>query len=205
MADSIAIDPHKWFYVPIEAGCALFKDLKYSKAAFSHIPDYLAADKDLDDRLDYNEHGVQLSRGFKSLKIWMTFKAYGAKRLKEAIEHDIKKAQYLKIKIEQSEYFQVTAEGPLSVLCYRFNPAKLDLDEQIPEEADILESINHRLLTDIEKDGRVFITGTRVHGKTSLRSCFVNHRTQKYHLDKIVSVLEELAENICKTITLNMV
>lgn len=204
-ADSIAIDPHKWFYVPIEAGCALFKDMKYSKAAFSHVPDYLAADKSLDERLDYNEHGVQLSRGFKALKIWMTFKAYGTQKLAEVIEQDIYKAVYLKDKIEGSPLFQVMAEGPLSIVCYRFNPKVLGLNECVPEEEQVLEELNLKLLEALEKDGRVFITGTKIHGKTALRSCFVNHRTQKRHLDKIFEVLEELAEGIVTKVRLESV
>lgn len=202
-ADSIAIDPHKWLYVPIEAGCALFKDLKYSKAAFSHIPDYLAADRSIDTRLDYNEHGVQLSRSFKALKIWMTFKAYGAEKLSNAIAQDILKAQYLKNLLVGSDYFDIAAEGPLSIICYHFNPKKLNLNDAVSEEAQVLEELNLKLISDIERDGRVFITGTKINGKTVLRSCFVNHRIQQHHLDKIFSVLEELAEAITHKVSLD--
>jgi aromatic-L-amino-acid/L-tryptophan decarboxylase len=191
LADSIAVDPHKWLFVPFEAGCALFKRPDDSRVTFSHIPDYLAGDTSEGSfRKDFMEHGFQLSRNFKALKIWMLFKAHGAGKLKQAIEHDILNTRYFTSLIRQSSNFEIMAEGPLSVICYRANPAKLN---QTEEE---LETLNKRLIECIEQDGRVFITGTKVNGKTVLRSCFVNHRTQEHHLIHIFDVLEELLQNL---------
>lgn len=186
MADSLAMDPHKWLYVPIEAGCCLFKNMSDLRSAFSHIPDYLAADR-MDERMDFMEHGMQLSRGFKALKIWMTFKAYGSEKLRAAIEHDIEKTQYLASVVENADDFEVVAQGPLSILCFRYSPKGMNLT------SEELEDLNLQLLAAIENDGRVFVTGTKVYDKTVLRICFVNHRARLRHVDRIFSVVKELA------------
>jgi glutamate/tyrosine decarboxylase-like PLP-dependent enzyme len=189
LADSVAVDPHKWFYVPIEAGCALFKDEGLAKAAFSDVPDYLAADKLADDeRLDYMEYGVQLSRGFKALKIWTTFKACGAERISEAIKNDILKSRHLKHLVEKHKNFEVMGEGPLSVVCFRFHPCEKGFSETD------LDQLNERLLMSIEQDGRTFLTGTKINGRTVLRSCFINHRAELSHVERVFSIIEELSE-----------
>lgn len=198
LADSIAVDPHKWLFVPFEAGCSLFKREEDARSTFSHIPDYLAGDTSEGSfRKDFLEHGFQLSRNFKALKIWMLFKAYGAKKLKQAIEHDILNTRYFTSLISNSKNFEVTAEGPLSAVCYRANPVNYNLSE---EE---IESVNQRLLEEIENDGRVFITGTKIRSKTVLRSCFVSHRTQKQHLHYVFNVLTELLQQIVDEIVTN--
>ena len=190
-ADSIAVDPHKWLYVPLEAGCALFKREEEIPATYSHVPDYLVADKAGQQRRDYMEYGFQLSRSDRALKIWMTFKTFGASNLQTAIEQDIEKTRYLANKLRRSELFEVVAQGPLSIVCYRLIPKY----RQHYTEAE-LEVLNQKLLDDLESDGRIFITGTRVHKKLCLRSCFVNHRTQQRHLDFTLSVLEELGRKV---------
>ena len=189
-ADSIAVDPHKWLYVPFEAGCALFKREKEITATFSHVPDYLIADRTGQQRRDYMEYGFQLSRSDRALKIWMTFKVHGAGKLRTAIQQDIEKASYLGARLQESELFEIVAEGPLSIVCYRLHPTGRAYDE------NQLELLNQELLDTLEADGRVFITGTRVHDTLCLRSCFVNHRTQQRHLDQTVQVLEELGSKV---------
>ncbi len=186
-ADSIAVDPHKWLYVPFEAGCALFKKEAQMPATYSHLPDYLVADRTKEERRDFMEYGFQLSRSDKALKIWMTFKVLGAEKLKSAIDQDIEKARYLGASMEASDLFEVVATGPLSIVCYRFNPRGNDFSEER------LEALNQQLLDRIEEAGKVFITATRVWGKLSLRSCFVNHRAQQRHLDFTFEHLRQLA------------
>ena len=103
LADSLALDPHKWLYVPIEAGCALVRDPAHLPATFSFLPEYLRADRSPNlGRMDLMEYGLQLTRSFRSLKIWMTFKALGAKKLRQAIEQDILKARYLADKLNKA-------------------------------------------------------------------------------------------------------
>ncbi len=190
-ADSLALDPHKWLYVPLEAGCALFKDPEQLKETFSLVPDYLKVDRDADvGRTDFMEYGPQLTRSFRALKIWVTFKAYGARRLKENILNDINKVQYLDQKLQENSQFEILSPAQLSILCFRWNPEPGTFTETQ------LDAMNVQLLHALEKDGRVFITGTRIKGKIALRVCIVNHRTQQRHLDKLVSILDTLTEEI---------
>jgi len=188
-ADSIALDPHKWFYVPIEAGCILVKNPEFLRQTFSMVPEYLQTGKE-EDRTDFMEYGLQLTRSFRALKVWMTFKAYGKKKLINAIEQDILKVKYLEKKLRASKEFEVVAPAILSIVCFRYRPKDLRSKE------GELEKLNLKLLDTIEEDGRVFVTGTRIDGKIALRVCIVNHRTQKQHLDILFEVLMELAAKV---------
>lgn len=190
-ADSLALDPHKWFYVPIEAGCALFKDPQAQKMTFSLVPEYLTADRSADlARTDFMEMGPQLTRSFRALKVWMTFKAYGTRLLKENIAHDIEKARYLGSLLLENEDFEILAPPTLSIICFRLNPRNLTLKEAA------LDKLNLQLLHAMEEDGRIFITGTRIREKTALRVCIVNHRTQMRHIDHLMAVMKQLVKGL---------
>ena len=185
-ADSVVINPHKWLYVPFEAACILVKEPDKLRKTFSHLPDYLKSDRSDDGRTDMMEYQLPLTKSFKSLKVWMTLKAYGAKRLRETIQSDIDNAKYLARKVEESDDFELLSPVPLSIACFRYRPSGLS-------EAEV-EELNKKLLLTIEKDGRIFLTGTRLHGKTALRTCFINPRTTFNDVDSILEVVRGLAE-----------
>ena len=190
-ADSVALDPHKWLYVPIEAGCALVKDIKTLREMFSILPNYLKLDIEKSHRFEFMEHTFQLSRSFKALKLWMTFKAYGADKLKKSIEDNIKVMRYLGELISKSEDFELLAPVTLSTVCFRYKTKELPLSK----DEQYLSKLNKRLLELAEKDGRVFITGTMIaDNEVALRACSVNHRTKKKHVENLINVLRELAE-----------
>ena len=188
-ADSLALDPHKWLYVPIEAGCSLFKNASLQKETYSLVPEYLKVDQSVDGtRTDFMEYGPQLTRSFRALKVWITFKAYGADRIKNNISHDIRKVQYLRSLLEAEADFEILAPAPLSILCFRLNPSDGSLDEHY------LNDLNEGLLHALEEDGSVFVTGTRINDCTALRVCIVNHRTQFRHIDKLVAIVTTKAK-----------
>ena len=194
LADSLALDPHKWLYVPIEVGCSLFKNPKHQRESFSLVPEYLKVDKTADlGRTDFMEYGPQLTRSFRALKVWMTFKAYGAARIKQNIEYDIDKVQYLRTLLDQHGDFELLAPSPLSILCFRLKP------QGDQWNAEALDELNTQLLHKLEEDGRVFITGTRINQATALRVCIVNHRTQMRHIERLVCVVTEMAERLLQT------
>lgn len=191
-ADSVALDPHKWLYVPFEAGCVLVKNRQDLRDTFSILPDYLRSDVDKSERLNFMEYSFQLSRNFKALKVWMTFKAYGAEMLRAAIQENITTMRYLASLIDQSDDFERLAPVPLSAVCFRYRTD----DVQYHHDEEYLSSLNKKLLDAVEKDGRVFITGTMIRGKTALRACCVNHRTQPRNVEYLLSVLRELGSNV---------
>lgn len=184
LADSVVIDPHKWMYIPFEAGCFIVKDPGKLRKTFSTIPDYLRSEKDDDGRTDLMEYQLPLTKSFKSLKVWMTLKAYGASRLREAIQEDINRAKFLAGLVEESEDFELLAPVPLSIAVFRYAPQKLNEKK--------IEALNKMLLPAIEQDGRIFLTGTKVRGKTALRTCFINPRTEIKHVKNILDVVRDL-------------
>lgn len=187
-ADSVVVNPHKWMYVPFEAGGVLVKEPEHLRRTFSTIPDYLKSDQKSGGRTDLMEYNLPLTKEFKSLKVWMTIKAYGADRLREEIVSDINKAQYLVELVENNENLELMTPAPLSIVCFRYNTGRRD--------ADALDQLNDRIINRIEEDGRVFLTGTKIDGRTALRVCFINHRTEKEHIRRLVKVVLEIANEI---------
>lgn len=187
-ADSVVVNPHKWMYVPFEAGGVLVKDPDHLRQTFSTIPDYLKSDEQTGGRTDLMEYNLPLTKEFKALKVWMTLKAYGADRLRKEITSDIQKAQYLVSLVKKHPNLELMAPAPLSIVCFRYNPGGVD--------NELLNKLNDRLINEIESDGRVFLTGTKINGKTALRLCFINHRTEKSDIDFLREVVLEIGEKI---------
>lgn len=185
-ADSILINPHKWFYVPFEVACVIVKDKEHLRDTFSLVPDYLTAGSDeKEDLMDFN---LQLTKDFKALKVWMTFKTYGADKLKAAISNDISNAQYAAKLIEESDDFELLAPVPLSIVCFRY------LGNNSYSEKE-LDEINTRLLNAIEEDGRIFFAGTKINGKVSLRISLTNHRRTEKDINYLFEVMREMANS----------
>ncbi len=187
-ADSIALDPHKWLYVPFETGCALVKNRDHLRSSYSVIPEYLRSPSNGEERFDFMEYNFQLSRGFRALKVWMTFKAYGTALLKGNIEGNIQTIRHLAGLIDRSDEFEQLAPSPLSIVCFRYRTT----DTHVRGDEDYLSRLNSFILEEVERDGRVFLTGTKLNGKTALRVCSVNHRTTATHVEYLLSVLTEI-------------
>ncbi len=195
-ADSIALDPHKWLYVPFETGCVLVRNRQHLRDTFSILPDYLRLDMDKSERFDFMEYSFQLSRNFKALKVWMTFKTYGAEMLRASIEDNIKTIRYLADLIDQSPDFERLSPVPLSAVCFRYMTGDL----RYHREEKYLSLLNRKLLEAVERDGRTFITGTLIRGKTTLRACCVNHRTRPRDVEYLLEVLRELGLDIHRSL-----
>lgn len=187
-ADSVVVNPHKWMYVPFEAGGVLVKNPDHLRATFSTIPDYLKSDRTRESRTDLMEYNLPLTKEFKALKVWMTLKAYGVRKIRETIREDIEKASYLVDKINENPYLRLMAPAPLSIVCFRYAPPGTPLSNR--ELNELNDAIIHR----IEQDGRVFLTGTKIAGETAMRVCFINHRTERKHIDELVEVVLEIGK-----------
>jgi glutamate/tyrosine decarboxylase-like PLP-dependent enzyme len=186
--DSIALDGHKWLYVPFDVGCILVRDPARLHEAFNFTPAYLRSSSDKDGRFEPMEYIFQLSRSARALKVWMTFLAYGSNRLRSAIEHNIVTMRYMGELIEKAGDFELLAPVPLSAACFRYRPAGLGEQQ--------LAALNHELPTTIERDGRVFLTGTTIRGLPALRACTVNHRTTKDDVAFVLEVVRELGSQL---------
>lgn len=189
LADSVATDFHKWLYQPFEAGCLLVKDWQTLRRTYFKQADYLDTDLELDKgRLDFNEHYFQLSRNAKALKVWMSFKAYGLKRITAMIQKDIDLARYLADEVEKAPDFELKARSDLAIACFRYTG-------NLQSEAEII-AINANLIAALENDGRVFMTGTKLNEEFVLRACLINHRKNEQTVDYLLEVIRELAEGM---------
>jgi glutamate/tyrosine decarboxylase-like PLP-dependent enzyme len=182
-ADSVAIDPHKWLYVPVECGCVLVRDAQTMRDAFSLIPPYLRDDTALPW---FSEFGIQQTRGFKALKLWMALQHIGEQGYRESITRDIALARALQRRIETRSDFELIAAGPLSVNCFRYAP---------PGVGD-LDALNRQLVQIVQQEGRIFITSTELRGRLVLRACVVNFRTMEADLDTLLNTLAEAGQRV---------
>ena len=144
-----------------------------------------------DGPIDFKDYGPQLSRSFRALKVWMTFKAYGARRLRAAIESNIAVMRYLADRIDESPDFVRLAPVPLSVVCFQYRTS----DVSRHEDQTYLDRLNNQLLEALEQDGRVFLSGTKIRGQTALRACSVNHRLRRSDVDFLLDVIREVARD----------
>ncbi len=195
-ADSIALDPHKWLQVPFEAGCALVKDWSALRRSFSYTTAYLQAKSDSAEKWDWMGYTFQLSRSFRALKVWMQFQVYGSQRLKAVIQDNIVLMHRLASELSQAPDFEVLAPAPLSIVCFRYVP-----QGEGPWSEDALDALNDRILQECERRGTFFVTGTKLHGRTALRACLVNHRTTEAETRGLLAHLRALGEELTGTVS----
>jgi glutamate/tyrosine decarboxylase-like PLP-dependent enzyme len=182
-ADSLAIDPHKWLYVPIECGCALVRDAGAMRDAFILVPPYLRDDTALPW---FSEFGVQQTRGFKALKLWLTLQQIGENGYRELITRDVRLAQALQERVQARTDFELAAAGPLSITCFRYAPAGVD----------DLDALNRQLVEIVQREGRAFLTSTELDGRLVLRACIVNFRTTDADLDMLLDTIAEAGARV---------
>jgi len=189
LADSIALDFHKWLYQPFEAGCFLVKNWSILRETYYQEADYLStASETTSSKIEFNEHYFQLSRNAKAFKVWMSLKAFGFKKIQAMIQKDIELAQYLSKQIDASDDFELKATSNLAIVCFRFKG-------RMSEENKIV-NINHKLIGALEADGRVFINGTKLNNVFVLRACLINHRKSKESILYLLNTIRDVASKL---------
>jgi glutamate/tyrosine decarboxylase-like PLP-dependent enzyme len=192
-ADSIAADPHKWLYVPYEAGAALVREPGRLAATFRKFPEYLASDREspFPGPAWFAERGVELSRGFKALKVWMGIEVHGTRAYARAIENDVALARFLSREVDRRPDFERMADPVLSIADFRYRPAA----GAALSEGD-LDRLNRRIINRLVGTGSFFLAPTILKGRTAMRACIVNFRTTKedltFLLDEAARVGKEL-------------
>jgi glutamate/tyrosine decarboxylase-like PLP-dependent enzyme len=191
-ADSVSLDPHKWLFVPVDAGCLLFRDAAAAAAAFStEDADYIKLHGHADDAaFAYWDYGVELSRRFRALKIWLTLGYYGVRRLAEAISEDNSLATYLGKIVTTADDFELLAPVELSICCFRYVPPELK-----GNDAE-LNKVNERIMEVVQKGGRAYLSNATVNGKFALRACITNFRTTKADIDQTVEAVREAVRQL---------
>jgi aromatic-L-amino-acid decarboxylase len=184
LADSITIDPHKWFYAPLDAGAVLVKDQDRLTASFGIKPSYLTDELDqANERYQYYVHGFEQSRRFRSLKVWMSFKRYGARQIGEWIDNNVRQAKHLYALAEKDPAFEPASSPPMSAICIRFKGAGLNETESKRLHAEVTQRV--------EQSGRFWMSTTELKGKTWFRINPVNFRTRKEHMEELFRLLQQ--------------
>ena len=191
-ADSLALDPHKWLYVPVEAGVVLVRNARHMRATFSLVPPYLQTDgktEGVGGLPWFSEYGLQQTRGFRALKVWMALRYHGLSGYRSSIERDIRLAGRLANSLRRSEEFEIFEPQNLSIVCFRYAPPKLRKDAQG------IDNLNKAILEKLQLGGQAFLSGTVLDGRFWLRACIINPRTCEEDLEVLVHNLASTARS----------
>jgi aromatic-L-amino-acid decarboxylase len=191
LADSVAVDPHKWLYCPIEAACVLTRHRSALQDAFSFHPDYYSFDDSHAHATNYYELGMQNSRGFKAFKVWLALRRAGRRGFQDSIRDDIRLAQTLFTSIDTHDDFEAHGIN-LSIATFRFVPRDITVDD--PRAADYLNTLNEAILRELQSMGRVFLSNAVVEDKYLLRACIVNFRTQYEDVDAVPGIVASVGQ-----------
>lgn len=189
-ADSLAFDLHKWGYLPFECACVLVRDAELHSGVFAMAAPYLAQTKRgvIAGGLPFADRGIDLTRGFKALKVWMSFKAHGVDAIVRLVEQNVAQARYLAARIEATPALELLMPVQLNVVCFRYAPAELP-------EAD-RDAVNQEILLRLQEDGIAVPSGTVVRGRYAIRAAIVNHRSRREDFDVLADAVERIGREV---------
>ncbi len=189
-ADSLAFDMHKWMYLPFEVGCALVRHERTHAETFALTPDYLIhAERGVAAGPPWlSEYGVQLSRGFRALKVWMSFKAHGIRQFGRLIQQNVDQARYLAGLVAESPHLEMLAPVPLNIACFRY--VSPDLDDSA------LNALNEEILLRLHESGVAVPSSTTLNGSYAIRVCVTNHRSRRADFDLLVDEILRLGKQL---------
>ncbi len=190
LADSITFDAHKWLYAPLTTAFILVRDAALLNGSFSAHAAYVEQERDVIERgPDMGMEGLQLSRSFSALRVWVALLAHGRSAFARRIEHDVELTTWLARRVDETPELELVCAPSLSICCFRYHP-----DDVSDEE--YLDRLNMRLMTEIQADGEVFPSNAQVHGRTALRSCIVTYRTEAVHLQVLMDKALEIGARL---------
>lgn len=199
-ADSLALDLHKWMYMPFEIGCILVRNEESHRKAFTLTSDYLVHGQDKRGITGgsspwLSDYGFQLTRGFRALKAWMSIKEHGSRKYGRLIQQNINQAHYLSELIKSQPELQLSAPVTLNVVCFRYVASSMD-DAAVDE-------LNKQIVIELQEQGNVVISGTTIKGKYVLRAGIINHRSRLDDFDflirEVIRVGKDLTSSARKT------
>jgi aromatic-L-amino-acid/L-tryptophan decarboxylase len=199
-ADSLSLDAHKWLYAPVDCGCLLMRDAARARAAFaSNDADYIKVNEEAEaESFAFWDYGVELSRRFRALKVWMMLRYYGTRRIGDAISEDNALAAYMASRVAEAADFELLAPVELSICCFRFVPPRLRSRQRAavdPEErASVnveLDQLNARIMHAIQRGGHAYLSNATLRGNYALRACITNFRTTRSDIDITLDLVRE--------------
>ena len=192
LADSIAVDPHKWLYAPLEAGCALVRDAEALRAAFSYHPPYYHFDERATNYVDY---GPQNSRGFRALKVWLALRQVGAAGYRQMISDDIRLSRATAAAVDRHPDLELMTQE-LSITTFRYVPRDIRAEVGDDETERYLDALNRELLDRLQRGGEVFVSNAVIRGRYALRACIVNFHTDVADVEALPDIVARVAQQI---------
>lgn len=191
-ADSVTVDPHKWFFQPYEMGCLLVRNYKWLSKTFTEKPEYLKDIEGNDSEINFYDHGIQLTRRFRALKFYMSIKTFGLESFRKAIDYSIKIAEKTEAHLRNSTHWEIVSPANLAILNFRFNP----IDKSLSEKQ--LDDINQHISAEIIRSKEAHMVTTILHNQVVLRMCLINPRTTFEDILQTINKCEEIALDYLK-------
>jgi glutamate/tyrosine decarboxylase-like PLP-dependent enzyme len=187
-ADSVTLDPHKWLFIPFECGCLLARDPSRLKAAFQIFPEYLADAQTGHEAVNFADYGEQLTRYARAIKVWMSVSYFGTDAIRDAIDRGMMLARRLEERIRETPGLEIVSPARFGVVCFRARSRDVD--------GAALDTLNEQLLARVVRDGRYFVSSTRLRGAFALRACILGFRTAEEDIDGLVRAVAEAASDV---------
>ena len=184
-ADSVAVDPHKWLYAPLEAGCALVRNAEALRAAFAYHPPYYHFEERATNYVDY---GPQNSRGFRALKVWLALRQVGAAGYRQMIGDDIRLSRAMAEAVRSHAELEFVTQS-LSITTFRFVPREVRTQPGSAETERYLDALNRELLDRLQRGGEAFVSNAVVGGRYVLRACIVNFHTSRADVEALPGIV----------------
>jgi glutamate/tyrosine decarboxylase-like PLP-dependent enzyme len=194
LADSIAVDPHKWLYAPLEAGCALVRDADHLRAAFAYRPPYYHFEERVTNYVDY---GPQNSRGFRALKVWLALRQVGASGYRTMIGDDMRLARALADAVRRTPELELLTQA-LSITTFRYVPPACAAGIGDPAIDQRIDAINRELLDRLQRGGELFVSNAVIGGRYALRACIVNFQTTPADIDAIPEIVVRVGREVVR-------
>jgi aromatic-L-amino-acid/L-tryptophan decarboxylase len=196
LADSVALDPHKWLYLSIDVGCVIYREPENARATFAHDAEYTRIiGQEAEEAFAFWDYGPELSRRFRALKVWMLLKGVGLDSLGEAIESNIACARHLESLVGKSDDFEMLAPVELSIFCFRHVPAHVK-----SKSSDAIDDFNERLLIALQRDGSSYLSNATLNGRFALRGCVLNYRTTLRDMEILLDDLRRVAQSLSASV-----
>ncbi len=188
LADSLVLDPHKWLFQPYEMGCVLVRQIRQLRETFSVLPEFLKDVAGIEEEVNFRDYGIQLTRSFRALKLWMSLKVFGLEAFRHAVNRGITLAEHAETVLRRSTCWEVVTPAQLGIVSFRYLPANGS------EQA--ANAVNQQLIQEMMDDGFAALSSTTLRGKTALRLCIINPRTSEQDIEETIEKLERFGHKL---------
>jgi glutamate/tyrosine decarboxylase-like PLP-dependent enzyme len=182
LADSLSLDPHKWLFQPLETGCVLVRQGAHLRNTFRLLPDYLQDVHRHSEEVNYTDLGIQLTRSFRALKVWLSFKMFGVAAFRESVARGFRMAELAERRLREMPEWEISSPAQMAVVCFRY------------QRGD--DALHAKLVEAMLEDGFALCTSTNLRGRTVLRMCTINPRTTEQDIIDTLARIEKLVAQI---------